>query len=693
MKRVAIPLVFVMGILAVSIFIVKNYLKFSGVGGDRPNQVSKTAHPRLDAILLSDQLTPTSVVYEWIPYYYRHPKPQETVEAIGVFLSQESADPAIRRAQIHFFATILHKHKEELEKLKASSFRYSGKQSETIIAIIRETENYQPIKEISPESLESMWAEYMVTGDKGIVLRMIQGLSPLESDDDLRRVTAIKDGFYRHLPQYSDAHKAFKEACKNTPGALGNMIEEIKKAIDQTLAESANQHLVRADNYIKQREYAQALDEFEKSLKYYPDYTNVYINLANMYEEQGKRREAFAAMKKAVQIEPSGSWACYGMGRQYFQQGKYDDAIKWYSKALESMPQNPLVVHAIARSYQSKGDTANAVKYFQQYLQLAPTGEHVDLVKRYLASVRVQAPIGESTSVFDAFKKKDFDTLEKKFAALLKAKQKDTDGNSLLAEAYKQICENPDAKYSMGIWLADFELWLKSKPSSHFAQGAIGIFYISYAWHARGSGWANTVTAEGHRLFEERLLKARDYLEKAYLSDQTDPIVPSKLITVAMGLGSDADEMEKQFRRSILADRTEFTAYNAKLTYLMPKWYGSQDAMFRFARETVRNAPPDSLAPLVLAKAHWEMYYGSNNREWYFRQPAVWSEVKSVYSTLCQRFPKSKERHNWFILTAYLAGDFQTAKQELAIIQDNWSPQVWGSYQKFAQTKEYILRR
>jgi tetratricopeptide (TPR) repeat protein len=656
MKKLIIPLIISVAILTISIFLVNDYLDL-------------WSHPRVEAHRFLDQKTIAAVTYEWIPYYYRHPRPQETVEVIKVILSQGKTDPARMVALNHFFATILHQHQEELAKLQAERKKYSGKQLARLTAIIKETANYQPVKEVAPESIEPLWAEYMVTGDTKIIARMVQAVEPPRSYADQSLFNAIQDGFFRHLPAYLDAFRAFDAACKNNPEVLEGFHRKMRRLISKTFGEPANMHLERADNYLKQHQYRRALDEFEKALEYYPDYVSVFINVANMYESQGKLSKAMAAMEKAVQIDPTRPSACYGRGRHLAMQGKHEEAIKWYSQALSYRPKNRMYVHAIARSYQSQGDTANAVKYFQQYLQYAPNGEHADLVKRYLASVNV--PVAAANPIFAAFKKKDYQSLEMQLATILKEKKKDQDGYSLLSKAYDQICHNPDAKNSMEKWLGDFEDWLRSDPSSHFANAAIGIFYVDYAWHARGSGWANTVTEEGYRLFKERLLKARNYLEKAYIADYSDPVVPSGLIKVALGLGSDYAEMEKQFQRAIKADRSAYEAYGAKFTFLMPKWHGSREEMFSFARETARNAPADSLAPLVLAKAHWEMYARSEDRASYFQQPEVWNEVRSVYSLLCDRFPKSKERHYWFARTARLAGDFETAKRESAIIQNH----------------------
>jgi tetratricopeptide (TPR) repeat protein len=696
MRKTISSLVLAVAIIVLGVILAKDYLPLSGrgkqvdIGGrvSKANPASKTTHPRVEAHRLLEQKTPAALIYEWIPYYYRHPRPHETVEVIEVLLSQEDVKLGGMGALDHFFATILHKNKEELQRLKAASRRYSGSKLETLIAVINEAEHYVAVREIAPWSLESLWAEYMATGEKGIITRMIQALEPSKSHDDPQFLQAIEHSFYKHLPLFADAYITFHKTSENAPEAIGAKLEEMKKVIKHTFFDPAHAHLNRADNHFKQQEYDLALDEFEKSLTYCLDYQYVFTNVANMYEEQRKLQEAFAAMEKAAQIDPTNSTACYGMGRHCFLQRKYDEAIYWYSEALKGSPKDHLLVHAIARSYQSKGDTANAVNYFLQYLEIAPDGEHVDLVKGYLASVKVS--VEESKSVFETFKKKDYAALENQLTVILKERKKGKDGGSMLGSAYAQLYQTTDAQYSMEKWLANFEHWLKSNPASHFANAAIGMFYIDYAWHARGDSWGTTITKEGSRLYKERLLKARDFLEKAYTADPSDPIVPSCLITVATGLGLGYAEMEKQFQRAIQANRSNFDAYSTKLEYLKPKWHGSKDLMFSFARETVRNAPPDSMAPLVLARAHWEMYDRSEDKN-YFKRPEVWNEVKAVYIMLCQRFPESNERHNWFAITAYLAGDFATAKQELAIIKDDWSRSVWSSEAAFTKAKEEIL--
>jgi len=292
-------------------------------------------------------------------------------------------------------------------------------------------------------------------------------------------------------------------------------------------------------------------------------------------------------------------------------------------------------------------------------------------------------------------KKKRYDVLEEILTSILKKRERDEEGVSLLTLAYKKLCLNPDAKYAASQWIQNFEDWLKHNPESHFANACAGAFYIGHAWNARGTGWGNTVTGEGARLFAERLSIAQRYLEKAYQLDPSDPIVPARLIDVARGLGLEYEEMEKQFQRALKADKSEYEAYYRKLLYLEPKWQRTQEEaeerMFVYARESARSAPPNSLIPWILAEAHWEMYYQSGHKKAYFRDPEVWAELKNVYLSLAQRFPRSKKIHNWFALAAYLAGDQEIAKKELEIIKGDWVAEAWGNKKYFETVKKEIL--
>src|SRR5262249_44812329 len=64
-----------------------------------------------------------------------------------------------------------------------------------------------------------------------------------------------------------------------------------------------------------------------------------------------------------------------------------------------------------------------------------------------------------------------------------------------------------------------------------------GDFYASYAWDARGTGTADTVSDEQARVMGARLRVAAAELEEAWALDNQNSTAPARRITVAMGLG------------------------------------------------------------------------------------------------------------------------------------------------------------
>ena len=141
-----------------------------------------------------------------------------------------------------------------------------------------------------------------------------------------------------------------------------------------------------------------------------------------------------------------------------------------------------------------------------------------------------------------------------------------------------------------------------------------GGFYTDYAWEARGSGMANTVTEVGWRLFNERATEARKALEEAWNLDNTDSQSAAAMITVEMAIGEgNRDEMEKWFWRAMNADNDNLDACNKKLLWLEPKWHGSPEDMLEFARTCRDTKNWRSGIPLLVAEriTDWPGIYPS----------------------------------------------------------------------------------
>ncbi len=93
---------------------------------------------------------------------------------------------------------------------------------------------------------------------------------------------------------------------------------------------------------------------------------------------------------------------------------------------------------------------------------------------------------------------RNFDELEKRAAELLESKAKFGNGGWMIDTFYHSLRCRKEEPESM--WQLHSEIhkeWEKAKPHSMTARMAHADFLVEYAWHARGGGYANSVTREG----------------------------------------------------------------------------------------------------------------------------------------------------------------------------------------------------
>ncbi|MCO5168557.1 MAG: sel1 repeat family protein [Planctomycetes bacterium] len=191
---------------------------------------------------------------------------------------------------------------------------------------------------------------------------------------------------------------------------------------------------------------------------------------------------------------------------------------------------------------------------------------------------------------------------------------------------------------------APLSAWVKQQPRSPLAHLLWGEFNMKWAWEARGSGYADTVTAEGWRLFKERLEVARAALERAAELDRRLARAPAILIKVAMGLRLGAEEEQRHLDEALRRDPRHVLAHELRLQALMPKWSGNDPrVMFDFVQASARRRPDEpALAGLVL-DVHWELSRLAADREGYLRDPRVRESVEAAHAAVFAAYPRSAD--------------------------------------------------
>lgn len=219
---------------------------------------------------------------------------------------------------------------------------------------------------------------------------------------------------------------------------------------------------------------------------------------------------------------------------------------------------------------------------------------------------------------------------------------------------------------------------------THPARAALrGDFLRTWAWQARGSGWANTVKEDGWRKMAERLGEASEVLTAAYDKDPSDYLAATEMIGVELGQGQGGNVMETWFERAMKDHPDNYAACKSKAWYLQPRWYGSGKAVLEFGIECVKTGNWRGKLPLILPSSLRDV---TDSESLYSDEP-IWKLVKPVFETFLQRYPDSIGVRTSYADWAARGGHIDVLKAELTALGPNWDRDFWSiaDYQRVSR--------
>ena len=231
--------------------------------------------------------------------------------------------------------------------------------------------------------------------------------------------------------------------------------------------------------------------------------------------------------------------------------------------------------------------------------------------------------------------------------------------------------------------------WVAAEPESSLPLLLRARNRIYWAWEARGSGTADTVSASGANAFLDRLELAEDDLEAAAALDPKDPTPHAFGLITARGLGIPLAEARARFARAQGARPDHLLAHQALLVRLCEKWGGSHEAMFAHAREATAQAGPGSRLHALIPMAHaerWLFGYAFDEDESfarYFERPEVIEEIEAAHEACFARGRKQArlvdlELRNHFAFALWLGKRGGKARRELQEIGTHFTQLPWG---------------
>jgi hypothetical protein len=282
-----------------------------------------------------------------------------------------------------------------------------------------------------------------------------------------------------------------------------------------------------------------------------------------------------------------------------------------------------------------------------------------------------------------AFQWSDFKTLESWCADYTTHQTRFRDGKwavDLMAGGFDAQFTGVTPRYNR--WDADYKKlkkWEEMYPDSSCAPVVEAEYWETYAWHARGNGYKESVTPEGWALFTERLEKAKAVLEKSAALSKRNPAWFTQMLVVGKGLNWPHEKMVAMTYHANDLFPTYFQASLSAAAALTPRWGGSWDEVHAFVQNMVKRTH-FVVGTAMYTRIYWHLILLERIEFRPFDKVVDWDMMASGFRTLRRAQPDSDWILNNFAAFACRANDQKTYRELRKQINDdkfNWA--AWPS--------------
>lgn len=228
--------------------------------------------------------------------------------------------------------------------------------------------------------------------------------------------------------------------------------------------------------------------------------------------------------------------------------------------------------------------------------------------------------------------------------------------------------------------------WIAQRPKSVTARVALAGAYLQYGWKARGSGFANSVTEDGWRLFRERTEMAVETLRDAAALPTKCPEWYLTMQLAARAQDRDSDEQAALFEKAVFFEPEYHYFYRIQAESLLPKWGGEEGQMASFA---------ERIADRIGGKKGDLIYYqiatflncacDADRR----LNGMSWPRIQRGYAALDELYGQSILNLNAMCYMASMSGDQVYAQKLFQIIGEHWYPFIWHTKQAFDDARKF----
>lgn len=211
-----------------------------------------------------------------------------------------------------------------------------------------------------------------------------------------------------YIEEDLDVAQAYCEQANNLVGPAGDEqvsylmgliheqqgnTEEAIRCYEQSLSINTEQVLVGtflAKLYVKQQDYAKAIDLLRTMAELDPNNLEVFYELSLCLAKVGEWEETIRFCKRVIEIDPAYTKGYNQLGLAMYCTNRLEEAVENYNKALQIDPDYATAINNLAYTYEKMQQYDKAIKQFESYLRFteerpdekAEIEEHIELLKR-----------------------------------------------------------------------------------------------------------------------------------------------------------------------------------------------------------------------------------------------------------------------------------------------------------------------
>ncbi|HEY2915247.1 MAG TPA: DUF4034 domain-containing protein [Candidatus Angelobacter sp.] len=242
---------------------------------------------------------------------------------------------------------------------------------------------------------------------------------------------------------------------------------------------------------------------------------------------------------------------------------------------------------------------------------------------------------------------------------------------------------------SEGDWighLARLQAWVKQRPNSISARVGLAAAQLQYAWRARGGGYADQVTDDGWKLFQQRAEMAAKTLMDASSLPAKCPEWFLTMQLTARALGESKEAQTAIFAKAVAFEPDYQYFYRTQAEMLMPKWEGEEGEMAEFAAKA---------ADRIGGKKGDMIYYqiatflncGCDNDRGL--NGLAWARIKRGYMDVEEQYGESIANLNAMAYMAGIGGDPAYADETFKRIGEGWDHTLWHRKENFDMVRQW----